>query len=68
MASAAVCSATSPLPSSRVMAKTRSSAQQKARWATGASSLPLAVMVSMTSEPESDRGEKEDDHQDDADA
>ncbi len=54
VASAAACSATSPPPSSRVMATIPSNAHQKTRWAIGASSFPPAVMVSMTSEPESE--------------
>ncbi len=36
------------------MATMPSNAHQNTRWTTGASSLPPAVMVSTTSEPESD--------------
>jgi hypothetical protein len=51
---AAPCKAFSPPPSNSAMAISPLSVHQNTRWVTGASILPPAVMVSMTSEPESD--------------
>src|SRR3989338_1205152 len=51
---AMACKDTSPPPSNRAMAITPSIITQNTRCGTGALTLPPAVMVSITSEPESD--------------
>ena len=54
VAMALACSAASPPPSSSAIATSPSKVAQNTRCATGASTLPPAVIVSITSEPESD--------------
>src|SRR5690606_25743363 len=51
---AMACKAMSPPPNNSAMASTPSSTAQNTRCDTGALILPPAVMVSITSEPESD--------------
>ena len=54
VASAAACIALSPPPSRRAIATNPSALHQKTRCTAGASNLPPAVIVSTTSEPESE--------------
>ena len=59
------CSEARPPPISNAMATSPSKVHQNTRCGTGASILPPAVIVSITSEPESDEVTKKHDHQHD---